>query len=272
MGRAGETTSGYSRMSPRGTHADGGFAMTVSPDHGPGFEELRPRKSNTGKYILVGCLTVLITGLLLLGIGGIFVWQNWRQWTADFSTAALDESLKEIHLPDAEHDALMQRARLLAAEFVAERITFEEFQKLGEALGESDLMPMLISKALYGGYVAPSTLSDEDKARGQLVFGRLARGFAEDKITDEDLEIVVRPLGKSGQYSIQADGNSSTGFSMRTPQQVTNEDLLKTIENAERLAAEKELGPEPLDVDIVAELDRLVEETLGRKIAPPTGE
>lgn len=243
--------------------------MTVSPDHGPGFEELRPRKPNTGKYILVGCLTVLITGLLLLGIGGIFVYQNWRQWSADWSTAALESSLKEIHLPGAEHDALMQRARLLAAEFVAERITFEEFKKLGEAIGESDLMPMLISKALYGGYVAPSTLSDEDKARGQLAFGRLARGFSEGTISENDLEVVVKPLGKDGQYSIQVDGESKSGFSMRTPREVTNEDLLKTIENAEKLAAEKELGPEPLDVDIVAELDRLVEETLGRKIAPP---
>lgn len=242
--------------------------MTVSPDHGPGFEELRPRKSNTGKYILVGCLTVLITGLLLLGIGGIFAYQNWRQWSADWSTAALESSLKEIHLPDAEHDALMQRAKLLAAEFVAERITFAEFQKLGEAIGESDLMPMLISKALYGGYVAPSTLSDEDKARGQLAFGRLARGFSEGTITDDDLEVVVMPLGKSSQYSIQVDGESKSGFSMRTPREVTNEDLLKTIENAEKLADEKQLGPEPLDVDIVAELDRLVEETLGRKIAP----
>lgn len=243
--------------------------MTVSPDYGSGLEELRPRKPKAGKYILVGCLTVLITGLLLLGIGGIFVWQNWRQWTANISTVAIEESLKEIHLPDAEHDALMQRAKVLASEFVAERITFEEFQRLGEAIGESDLMPMLISKALYGGYVAPSTLSDEDKARGQLAFGRLARGFAEGTITDDDLEIVVRPLGKSGQYSIQVDGESKPGFSMRTPQEVSNEDLLKTIENAEKLAEEKQLGPEPLDVDIVAELDRLVEETLGRKIVPP---
>lgn len=243
--------------------------MTVSPDQGSGFEELRPRKSNTGKYVLVGCLTALITGLLLLGIGGIYAWQNWRQWTADVSTAALNESLKEIHLPDAEHDALMQRAKVLASEFVAERITFDEFQKLGEAIGESDLMPMLISKALYGGYVAPSTLSDEDKARGQLAFGRLARGFSEGTITEDDLEIVVRPLGKDGQYKIEPDGDSATGFTMRAPKQVSNEDLLKSIENAEKLAEEKQLGPEPLDVDIVAELDRLVEETLGRKIAPP---
>ena len=55
---------------------------------------------------------------------------------------------------------------------------------------------------------------------------------------------------------------------MRTPQQVTSEDLLKVIENAEKLAEEKALPPEPLNVDIVQEFDRIVEETLGRKIVP----
>lgn len=243
--------------------------MTVSHQLPEGPDEFRKPKKNTGKYILVGCLSFLIAGLLLLGIGGVVVWQNWRGWTAGFSVAAIDESLKEIHLPDAEHDALLQRARLFADEFVAERITFDEFQKLGEALADSQLMPMLISKALYGGYIVPSDLSPEDKARGQLAFGRLARGIAEGKLTDDELEPVVRPLGKSGQYSIQADGNSSTGFTMRPPQQVTSEDLLKVIENAEKLAEEKQLGPEPLDIDIVQELDRIVEETLGRKIVPP---
>jgi hypothetical protein len=227
------------------------------------------KPSRTRNVLLVGCVSVVVFVLLILGIGAVVVLQNWRSWTASMSTAGLDETLREIHLPDAERDALMQRARVLASEFVAERITLDEFQKLGVALGDSDIMPMLISKALYGGYVLPSTLSDEDKARGQLAFGRLARGFAEGAITEEDLEVVVKPLGKDGQYRVQTDSGSATGFSMRAPRQVTNEDLLKTIENAEKLAEQKQLGPEPLDVDIVAELDRLVEETLGRKIAPP---
>ncbi len=114
-----------------------------------------------------------------------------------------------------------------------------------------------------------SSLSDEDKARGQLAFGRLARGAVDEKLVDDDFEHVVAPLGKSGQYRVTVDGESKSGFSMRSPQQVTNEDLLLVIERAEKLAEEKELSPEPLNVDIVEELDRIVEETLGRKIVPP---
>ena len=243
--------------------------MTVSQHHDPGLEEFRPNKSNTGKFILVGCLSVVIAGLLLGGIGGVVVWQNWRNWSADFTTSRLDSALAKIHLPNEEHDALMQRARLLADEFVAKRITPQEFQQLGEALSESELMPMLVAKAMYGGYIAPSTLSDEDKARGQLAFGRLARGFVDEKLVDDDFEAVVAPLSKNAQYGVQVDGDSHTGFSFRSPQQVTNEDLLQVIERAEKLAEEKELSPEPLNVDIVEELDRIVEETLGRKIIPP---
>ena len=43
----------------------------------------------------------------------------------------------------------------------------------------------------------------------------------------------------------------------------------EVIARAEKLAEEKELSPEPLNVDIVQALDRIVEETLGRKIIPP---
>ncbi len=244
--------------------------MTVSQQHTEGGQEFRKPKSNTGKYILVGCLSFLIAGLLLAGIGGVVVWQNLRSWTASASVATISHALDEIHLPDEEQDALLQRARLLADEFVAEKITFKEFKQLGEALQDSELLPMLVAKAMYGGYIEPSDLSEEDKARGRLAFGRLARGFVEGKLVDDDLEPVVAPLGKSGQYSVQLDGESKSGFELRTPQQVTSEDLLKVIANAEKLAEEKQLGPEPLDIDIVQELDRIVEETLGRKIVPPT--
>ncbi|MFI4894564.1 MAG: hypothetical protein ACIAQ0_14210 [Phycisphaerales bacterium JB058] len=242
--------------------------MTVSQHHDPSLDEFRPKKNNTGKYILVGCLSIVIAGMLLAGIGGIVVWQNWRGWTASLTTNSLDGALQEIHLPNEEHDAIMQRARILADEFVNKNITMAEFQELGEALTESEFMPMLIAKAMYGGYIEPSTLSDEDKARGQLAFGRLARGVVDEKLVDEDFEHVVAPLGKSGQYRVTVDGESKTGFSMRSPQQVTNEDLLLVIERAEKLAEEKELSPEPLNVDIVEELDRIVEQTLGRKIVP----
>lgn len=242
--------------------------MTVSQHHDPSLDEFRPKKNNTGKYILVGCLSIVIAGMLLAGIGGIVAWQNWRGWTASLTTNSLDGALQEIHLPNEEHDAIMQRARILADEFVNKNITMAEFQELVEALTESEFMPMLIAKAMYGGYIEPSTLSDEDKARGQLAFGRLARGVVDEKLVDDDFEHVVAPLGKSGQYRVTVDGESKTGFSMRSPQQVTNEDLLLVIERAEKLAEEKELSPEPLNVDIVEELDRIVEQTLGRKIVP----
>ncbi len=243
--------------------------MTVSHHNPGGLDEFRPPRKNTGKFILVGCLSFLIDGLLLAGIGGVIAWQNWRGWTAKFSVAAIEETLKEIHLPAHEQAALMQRARLFADEFIAQRITFDEFQRLGDAVGKSELLPMLISKAMYGGYIAPSTLSDEDKARGELAFGRLARGYADGTLTDDDMEPVVAPLTKSGTFSVQLFKRKKSNFQMRAPREVAGADLLLVIQNAEKLAQEKELPPEPLRVDIVQELDRIVEETLGRKIAPP---
>ena len=256
--------------------------MTESDDdkgtrlaHQENFDGFRaPKKSNTGKFILVGCLSVIIATMLLVGVGGIIAWQNWRGVAGNMFVAGADKIFEEIHLPDEEADALVQRARLLADEFVEKRITFEELQKLGEALADSDMMPMLISKAMYGGYIVPSGLSDEDKERGKIAFGRLARGAVEDKLVDDDFEAVLMPLSNRGGVSIVIDGdgaNTNKDFQIKPPGQATAAELLQVIENAEKLAAEKELDPEPLDVDLVAEFDRLVEKTLGRKLAPEGG-
>ncbi|GAB5496235.1 MAG: hypothetical protein Phyf2KO_13150 [Phycisphaerales bacterium] len=239
-------------------------------------DEFRPqKKSNTGKIILVGCLSVVIAVMLLVGVGGIYVWQNWRGWTADITTQAVNKSFEEIHLPAAERLALMERVEFLADEFRNKNIPLEDFQKLGEAMTESDFLPMLISKAMYGGYIAPSTLSDEDKARGELVFGRLARGFTEDKLKDSDFEAVFAPISNNKNISVTVD---SDGFSpdddldIKAPNQVSAAELLEMIENAEKLADEKELSPEPLEVDLVDELDKLISETLGKEFVPAGGE
>ncbi|RNC82255.1 MAG: hypothetical protein ED559_10875 [Phycisphaera sp.] len=235
----------------------------------------QPKKSNAGKIILVGCLSVVIAIMLLVGVGGIYVWQNWRDWTADITTQAVNESFKEIHLPDEERIALMERVNFLADEFRDKNISLDEFKNLGEAMTESDFLPMLISKAMYGGYIAPSTLSDEEKARGELAFGRLARGFTEDKLKDSDFEAVFAPISNNKNLSVTV---GSEGFStnddldIKAPNQVTAAELLEMIENAEKLADEKELSPEPLEVDLVEELDKLISETIGKEFTPAGGE
>lgn len=236
------------------------------------FDEFGPpKKGNGGKFILVGCLAIMIAGLLLLGVGGVFLWQNWRGWVSSGFVATADAVFDEFHLPDEESAALMERVQLLADEFEAENISLEELGKLGEAFTDSDLMPMMISKAMYGGYIVPSSLSDEDKARGKLVFGRLARGFVDDKLTDSDFEAVLKPLSKDAGVSVTVDGDgvqADKDFNIKQPRDATDAELLQVIENAEKLAEEKGLDPEPLNVDVVAELDRLIEETLGRKLEP----
>lgn len=229
------------------------------------------QKGNTGKFILVGCLSIVIAAMLLAGVGGIYVWQNWRTWAADVTTHAVNRSFEEVHLPDDERVALMERVEYLATEFREKRIPLEDFQKLGEAMTESEFLPMLVSKAMYGGYISPSALSDEDKARGQLVFGRLARGFSEDKLEDSDFEAVFQPLSedKSVSFKVDEDGFSTDDdFNIKPPNQVSSEELLEMIERAEKLAEEKELSPEPLDVNLVEELDKMIKDTLGKEFVP----
>ena len=241
-----------------------------------GFEEFSAQRRSGKKFLLVGCLSIVIAAIMIVGIGGALVWKNWRPWVANIATVTLENGLDEFHLPQQEHDAMLARGKALIEEFRQKQISLEELKAIGESMNDSDLMPMLIVKAMQGAYIAPSQLSDEDKARGELVFGRLARGFVDGKLKDEDFKPVLRPISKNNTVNITIkEGDASTDnndFSLKNPSNVTSAELLRMIAAAEQLAQDKDLPPEPLDVDIVAEFDRIVEETLGRKLSLPAPE
>ncbi|HED54663.1 MAG TPA: hypothetical protein ENJ00_10755 [Phycisphaerales bacterium] len=250
--------------------------MSTPQQNTEGYEEFDARKGSGKKILLVGCLSIIIAAMMLVGIGGVIVWKNWRPWVANIANVTLENGLDEFHLPQAEHDAMLARGKALIEEFRQKRISLEELKAIGDSMSDSDLMPMLVVKAMQGAYIAPSELSDEDKARGELAFGRLARGFVDDVLKDEDFKRVLQPISKNNTVNITVDDNGTSvddrNFSLKNPSAVTTEELLRMIAAAEQLAEEKDLPPEPLDVDIVAEFDRIVKETLGRKLELPAPE
>ncbi len=245
---------------------------TTGREHpGEGACFLPQERSGSGKLILVGCLSVIIAGLLLAGVGGVYVWQNWRGLTAEKVAEVTDNRLRAIHLPDQEREEIMERVEYLATEFREERIEVEQFKALGQALAKSEFLPMLVAKAAYGGYIVPSDLSDTDKARAQHAFGRVAAGYVVGEVTKDELKELLRPLSEDGTLNFKFTEKTLTtnqNMNLKPPGDVTEEELLELIESAETLAIEKDLSPDPLEVDLAQELDRAIEETIRK---PETG-
>ena len=235
-----------------------------------GFE---PRKGGTGRYILIGCLTFVIIGLVGLGVGGWFVASNWKTWAADATTSLMATGIRDTQLTNEQKRELIARIEGMGEEFKADRLTLEDLQKIGQTLQESPVLPVAVVQGMNAAYIGPSGLSDEDKQRAYRINDRIARGVFEERIELEELEPVLEPLSKEGDANVRIttnDEGATTGFRMdlKQPEQVTTEELLEYMANAESLLEQKGIPDEPFEVDVIEEFDRVIEDALGRRITP----
>lgn len=234
------------------------------------------KKSGAGKYIAVGCLSVVIVVLIGLAAGGLYVASNWKTWAADGTTAIMTGVIRDTELSADDKRALIARVDLIGEEFKNEAISWEELEGVIQTLVESPILTVAILDGLHMAYFDLSTLTDEEKQQAERITDRLARGLYEERIQMEELEPVLDPISESGAASITITRNgegTTTGMqlNLKNPEDVTEDELRAFMAAAESLLEQKAIEDEPFDVDVVEEFDKAVEAALGRRIAPAKG-
>lgn len=234
--------------------------------------DLEKRPASPLKYLLIGCVGVLVVALVLSVIGGLYVANNWRGWASTAVTAAMTEGINDSELTNEDKAALIARVQTVGDEFEAERLTLEDMQAIGEKLLASPIIPVAAVDGIQRTYIAPSGLTDDEKARARRLNQRLAKGLFDKRITGEDINEVIQPLAKEDNGSavrITTNGEGTiTNFqlSIKDPAQTTDEDLRAFMANAESLLEQKAIADEPFEVDFVAEFDRAIEQAIGRPL------
>lgn len=242
--------------------------------------QIDPDKSKAGKYIAVGCLSIVIF-VVLGGVLGYFaIRSNWpaieaklKAMASDGVTEIMANGIRDTDLTDEDKAALIARIELMGEEFKAERLTFDDIEAIGKVLAESPVLPVGMVAGMNKAYIDSSDLTDDEKSAARRLNDRLARGLYDRRIKPEELQPVLDPISEPGKKSMQierdSDGNpTGLDINLRPPEMVSADDLRAYMAQAESLLEQKAIADEPFEIDLIEEFDKAVESAIGRRLVP----
>lgn len=224
-----------------------------------------------------GCMiSAVVVFLLLLAIGGLltyFIATNWRGWFAGGTEAMITQVINDADIPDSEKEEVKAIVSGLRTDFENEVISVEDFGTIIEGFTESPLIPAVVASESYRKYYDENPdLTDDDKAVAKLEIGRFARGIFEQSLGDaeivEVLEPITLPAGSNSGGRVRVDFGG-VEVTLKQPAQCSVEELRQVTLNARAAADDAGVPNEPFTVDLSDELQKIVDESLGR--APAAG-
>lgn len=210
--------------------------------------------------LLVGCLAVLGVVALIAVIGGVVVYMNWKGWTAGAMNTAMKAAVAETQLSAEQAGRINTQVDQLTAAFEAGDVTLEDLMQVVQALENHPLLGVgLLEYVEYTTLRTPG-LTDEERAAGTLATQRLQRGMIEQGLNMKDIESVLEPVSQRGQNG-----------ELQPLQNPTAPQVRLYIDAARAKADELGIAEEPYDVDVAEQIERLINDTLGREVvsAPP---
>ncbi len=207
--------------------------------------------SPTASCLISGCLGGMALALLLFAAGMFLVWRFGKPVITEAVAEGLTQTIQQSSMKEEDKTGLIHEVHRVRDAFQGGRISLENIQRIVESIGDS---PAIIVGSLYAAndlLVQPSGLTDDEKAAAWRTLQRVARGYHEGKISDEDLEDVVEPLSDQ-------DGNGNVRFS----NDVNDEDLRAALEKAKALADQAEVPDEDFEIDVVGEVRQIVDQVL----------
>ena len=212
-----------------------------------------PKKSGCGCLsCFLGCLGVTAVLAIVGGIATYFVVQK----IPDFTRQTIAKGIEESDLKEEDKKMVMEQVDRLVDGYKQGKVDLDKLGQFAEEFVQSPLMDLLIAFGAKVKYIDNSGLSDEEKAEAERTLQRVARGVIEEKISEEKLDVALNHIS-----------NKLSGGQRQFKEEVSDEELRAFLAECKKLADEAMIPDEELQVDIGAELKKLVDKTLGE--APP---
>ena len=132
-----------------------------------------------------GCMGCLVVAVILLALalgGGIYSWMNWKSWAAGFIEATAAEIVNASELTEEQKTAVKAEFSTIVQKFKDGEVTLGQLKDAGKILIDSPILPAGLALAANSAYIAPSTLTDEEKTDARVQISRFAHGVIEKKI------------------------------------------------------------------------------------------
>lgn len=215
-------------------------------------------RSNWARGCVLGCLAVVIISLALGVIATVWIARNWRDWFATTMTAAVNQNIETLDLPEQEEQEVKAEIERAAQLFRDGKISSEQAARLVEVAMNSPLMSLLGTSVMQTQYIEKSGLSDEEKAAARTTVQRFIRGTIDRQISEPEF---------NGAFQNIADRQPNGQWVMRN--NITDADLRAFLADAKKAADDSQVPETPEDFDPSTEIRRIIDEAMGGQ-APPT--
>ncbi len=218
---------------------------------------------------LAGCLIALGVLVVLVIVGVVIVAMNWKGWLAGTIKSVAEQAIEQSDLPESEKGEVIAEINALADGFKSGDITIKEFTEIGEDIAKGPLIPAAIVGGFESVYLAPSGLSDEEKAAGGLALSRVAQGVSEDKIEADSLKAIFNPIQTASTTGSGVHINHPKfNLHLKEPKACTDEELRQVIANAQAAADEAGVPNERVTFDVSDEIRAAIERATGGGESP----
>lgn len=222
------------------------------PNKRPISDEPFEKRQKTGgvfKYLLIGCLGIIIVSVLAMVIGGYWLYKNARSLGADIVNNASREVINSSQLPADQKQRMISRIEKVSQDFKDGKITMEQLAEIAERIGNSPMISMGMVYFFEQNYVEPSGLTAEEKADARRTLERLARGVYEKSITESEMNALTAPLMEPG-----ANGKD------KLKDKITDAELRDFLTRTKTQVELANVPDEAFEVDMAAELDKVINE------------
>jgi hypothetical protein len=209
------------------------------------------RETGVAPTCLAGCLVVLV---LVVVSGAGVVWYLFKKgpaMLAEFARGQIVEAVEESELPKKQKQQIVQQVNRVVEAFQAGEIDGQDLERAIEAIVKSPIMGLLAVLALNEEYVKPSGLSEEEKTHADLILQRVARGVIEEQLKLEQLRPAMHIIAaekRPGEWELKKS--------------VSDHELRDFLDKCNDLADGAQLSDEPFQVDVGAEVKRIVDKVL----------
>ena len=201
----------------------------------------------------MGCLVVAIVLLALVLGGGIYAWMNWKNWAGDLAIAGVTQFVDASELTDEQKTALKGEFTSIVERFKSGEITLDQLAAAAKKLEDSPIVPAGLALAANAKYIAPSSLTEEEKSDARIQISRFVHGVIEEKIPKDKIDAAVAPIALQTQPG---------QWQFKDQSLVKTEELKTLVANMRKEADDAGVAEQPPEVDLAAEIRKIMDEVL----------
>lgn len=227
------------------------------PYGGPGYPDPNPPQPASNNGCLWGCLVAGIVGLILLivtCVGGVYyVTYQAKNLVVSGVRFAVVSGINGSDLTAEDKQQVITEVDRLVDAYKQGKIDEKDVENILKELEKSPLIPLFVCYGIEQQYLDKSGLTDDEKSDARKQLQRLVRGGMDEKISQSDIETLLKPLqqpGPNGQQQLKPT--------------LTDAEIKTFIAGAKKLGDDAEIPDEEFKVDIGDEVKRIVDRGLAK--------